>query len=356
MADILVINPGSTSTKIALYRDEKEVFTKSVPHPQEELSAFETAIDQLDYRTAAVERVMAEQNVDKSKLSLIMARGGMLPPLCSGAFDINDDMKAFVRAQTVILHISNVACLVADRIAGELNIPAYVYDPVSVDELMPIARITGYPGLEKRSVGHVLNSRAVAKRAAENMGKKLEDCTFIVGNLGGGTSTWLMHKGKLIDMFTDDDANMGMERGGGAQITHFAAKFFTGEYTLKQITKMVRGGSGLKAHLGTSDAREVEKMILNGDKNAELIYHAVAYQMGQTMARLAATVSGKVDKIILTGGMAHSKMLADWVGEYVSWIAPYEVMAGEFEMEALALGGLRVLRGEEPLHQFTWQK
>ncbi len=357
MEKILVINPGSTSTKIAVFEDDKQVFAKSIVHSDEELKKFDWVMEQLDYRTNSVLNALKESGIELSEITCIMSRGGMIPPCKSGAYVINDDMIRYMYDQKINTHISNIGCAVAHELQKVINVPAYIYDPVTVDELEPIARITGLPEIEKVSRGHALNTHAMAHKCAkEIMHKPIEECTFIVQHLGGGCSVWLIDKGYSIDMYSDDDAGFAPERCGKLQAMSLIKLCYSGKYTLKDMSGKVRGNAGLRAHLGTSDAREVEKMISEGDEHAKLIYEAFAYGIAKGIGDLATVVKGKVDRIILTGGVAHSKMITDWVKERVEWIAPVEIMAGEYEMEALAQGGLRVMKGEEKAHDFVYKK
>ena len=266
-------------------------------------------------------------------------------------------MIDYFYAAKVNVHISNLACVLADAIARPLGIPAMVYDPVAVDELEDVARITGMPEISKASRGHVLNSRAMARKCAEEiLGKKLEDCTIIVDHIGGGCSTWLVHNGRCVDCYSDDDAGFAPERCGKIQAMELAMLCYSGKYTKTEMSRYIRGKSGLSALLGTSDAIEVERMIESGDEHARLVYDAMARSHAKGIADLASVVCGKVDRIVITGGLANSRMLMDMIRPHVEWIAPMEVMAGEFEMEALAAGGLRVLRGEEKAHDFVWNR
>ena len=357
MERILVINPGSTSTKIAVFDDDRQIMSTTIRHPLDELKSFTWVMDQFDYRMGHIEKALSENGIDKSTLTCVMARGGLLPPVPSGAFTINQDMIDYFYAAKVNVHISNLACVLADAIAKPLGIPAMVYDPVAVDELEDVARITGMPEIPKASRGHVLNSRAMARKCAEEvLGKRLEDCTIIVDHIGGGCSTWLVHKGRCIDCYSDDDAGFAPERCGRVQAMDFAMLCYSGKYTKDEMSRYIRGKSGLAALLGTSDALEVEKMVVNGDEKAKLIFEAMARSHAKGIADLASVVCGKVDRIVITGGLANSKLLMDLIRPHVDWIAPMEVMAGEFEMEALAAGGLRVLRGEEKPHEFRWNR
>ena len=350
MERILVINPGSTSTKLAVFNDDKKVFSSTVTHSDEELSQFTWVMSQRDFRANAIEKELTANGYSLSEFTCIMSRGGMLPPCSSGAYKINQAMLDYCYNQKHDAHISNVGCAVAMLLSERAGreIPCYIYDPVSVDELAPIARITGLPEITKISRGHALNTHAMAHRCAkEIMHKPISECTFIVQHLGGGCSVWLIDKGYSIDMYSDDDAGFAPERCGKIQAMSLIKMCYNGKYSFSDMTKKVRGNAGLRAHLGTSDARKVEEMIASGDEHAKLVYEAFAYGVAKGIGDLATVVKGKVDRIILTGGVAHSKMLTDWIRERVEWIAPVEIMAGEYEMEALAEGGLRVLRGEE---------
>lgn len=354
---ILVINPGSTSTKLAVFDDDERIMSASVSHPLEEVKIFEWVMDQFDYRMGLIKQALADNGIEESSLTCVMARGGLLPPVPSGAFTVNKDMVDYFYAQRVNTHISNLACVLADAIARPLGIPAMVYDPVAVDELCEVARVTGMPEIPKKSRGHVLNSRAMARKCAEEvLGKKIEDCTIIVLHIGGGCSAWLSHNGRLIDCYSDDDAGFAPERCGRLQAMDLAMLCYSGKYTKEQMSRYIRGGSGLKAYLGTSDGREIEAMVNNGDEQATLLYNAMALSHAKGIAELAATVNGKVDRIVITGGLAYDKTFVGMLKPGIEWIAPVEVMAGEHEMEALAAGGLRVLRGEEQAHEFVWQR
>ncbi len=357
MERILVVNPGSTSTKIAVFDDETPVMSETIRHSEDELSRFSWVMDQLQYRYELIEQSLKAHGVSQNTLTCVVSRGGLLPPVPAGALRVNKDMIDYMYAQGVEAHISNVGCVIADKFAKQNGIEAYVYDPVAVDELSPLARISGMPELPKVSRGHALNTYAMAVRCAEEILKKpVTECTFIVAHIGGGCSTWLIHRGRRIDMYSDDDAGFAPERCGKLQAMDIVRLCYSGKYTYGEMVAKIRGNAGLRAHLGTSSAIKVEEMIEKGDKHAELIYEAMAYGCAKGIGDLATAVYGKVDRIILTGSVVKSKMLTDWIVPRVEWIAPVEIMAGEYEVEALAAGALRVLRGEEKLNTFTWKK
>ena len=351
---ILVINPGSTSTKAGLFEGERCLFQETLRHSAEELAAFNSVMEQVDFRRGIVEKMLAEKNVSPDSLDAVCARGGQLPPCPSGAFVVDKQMCDYMYGIKQGAHASNLGCVIALQIAEKQGIPAYVYDPVAVDEMTPVSRITGMPMLNRWMVGHALNCRAMAIRCAnEVMHKPLEACRFIVLHLGGGASVRLFIDGKMVDDIRDDELLFAPERSGGQDCQSPIHLCFSGEYTEKDLMKYVRGGGGLKAHLGTSDAREVEQRIAAGDEKAKLVYDAMLYGAAKSIGALAAAADGQIDRIILTGGLAHSQYVAEYLTKKVSFIAPVEVMAGEFEMEALAAGACRVLAGEERAHRFA---
>ncbi|MDR1619315.1 MAG: butyrate kinase [Clostridiales bacterium] len=357
MEKILVINPGSTSTKIAVFEDEKKILNETLRHPDAELTRFTWVVDQAEYRKEFILNCLKDQHIDSSTLTCVMARGGQVPPVPTGAFAVDKTMVDFLSGLREGSHISNIAAIIAYDIAARLHIPAYIYDPVSVDELSPVARITGMPDVPKVSRGHALNTHAVARRCAkEVMRKPVEACTFIVAHLGGGCSVWLIDKGVSPDLYSDDDGAICPERCGRIQALELVRMCYSGKYNFQEMMNKVRGNAGFRALLGTSDMLEVQRRIDAGDEYAALVWEAFINGIAKNIGDLATVVFGKVDRIILTGGIAHSKKLTDRLTEYVDWIAPVIVIAGEYEMEALAEGGLRVLRGEEQLKKIDWSK
>ena len=274
---VLVINPGSTSTKAGLFEGERCLFQETLRHSAEELAAFNSVMEQVDFRRGIVEKMLAEKNVSPDSLDAVCARGGQLPPCPSGAFVVDRQMCDYMYGIKQGAHASNLGCVIALQIAEKQGIPAYVYDPVAVDEMTPVSRITGMPMLNRWMVGHALNCRAMAIRCAnEVMHKPLEACRFIVLHLGGGASVRLFIDGKMVDGIRDDELLFAPERSGGQDCQSLIHLCFSGEYTEKDLMKYVRGGGGLKAHLGTSDAREVEQRIAAGRKGqAGLRRHAV---------------------------------------------------------------------------------
>lgn len=355
MEKILVINPGSTSTKIAVFEDEKKVVNETLRHADADLERFSWVIDQVDYRKQLIADFLKEKNFDMRTLTCIMSRGGQVPYVPFGGFRIDKKMVDYMYGIREGSHVSNIGCVIAYGFAEELNIPAYIYAPVNTDELSDIARITGMPDLPKVSRGHALNSHAMATHCAKEILKKpLTECNIIVVHLGGGCSVWLFEKGRAVDMYSDDDAGICPERCGRMQALELVRLCYSGKYSYTEMTKKVRGNAGIRALLGTADMRVVEERIAAGDAYAALVYDAFVYTTAQSVGDLAVAVKGKVDRIVLTGGVAYSKMVCDKMEEYVGWIAPVVRMPGEYEMEALAEGGLRILRGEEQPKEIDW--
>lgn len=349
---VLVINPGSTSTKMGVFQGEECLFQETLRHSAEELAPFASVMEQVDFRRALVEGALAQRGIDPATLDAVCARGGQLPPCPSGAFVVDKQMCEYMYGITHGAHASNLGCVIALQIAEKQGIPAYVYDPVAVDEMEPVARITGMPMLRRVMLGHALNCRAMALRCAENvMHRPLEDCRFIVLHLGGGGSCRLFVHGRMVDGVRDDEWMFAPERFGGADLQSTVKLCYSGKYTEKEMMGFIRGKGGLLAHLGTSSAIEVERRIAEGDGHAKLIYEGMLYSAARAIGALAAAADGHIDRIILTGGLAHSDYVADYITKKVSFIAPVEVMAGEFELEALAAGACRVLEGrEQPRH------
>ncbi|MGB9858468.1 MAG: butyrate kinase [Moorellaceae bacterium] len=350
---ILVLNPGSTSTKIALFEDEEEVFRKEIEHPHEELSRFPRVLDQLEFRKAAVQQTLSENRIDLKDLSAVAARGGALPPVSGGAYIINEKMLEVLRSDKIPEHASNLAALIAYDLASPLGIPAMIYDAVSTDEMEEIARLSGMPEIERPSLSHVLNSRAVARKIAGRLNKDYREVNVIVAHLGGGITVTVHAGGRIIDLVSDDEGPFSPERAGRVPCRILIDLCYSGQYDHQTMRKKLRGRGGLIAYLGTSNALEVEERIKAGDRYAELVYKAMAYQIAKAIGELATVVHGKVDRIALTGGLAHSRLLTGWITERVTFIAPVEVYPGGFEMEALALGCLRVLRGEEQAKEYV---
>ncbi|HOB35025.1 MAG TPA: butyrate kinase [Bacillota bacterium] len=347
---ILAINPGSTSTKLALFEDEVLYTAETLRHNPQELAP--VIADQLEYRTALVSRWL-EANFNGDKLSAVVGRGGMLKPIPSGTYAVNERMREDLRKGVGGQHASNLGGLIAHSLASRWGIPAFIVDPVSVDEFIPEARISGIPEIERRSRSHALNIRAVARRAARDLGHELEDINLIVAHLGGGISVAPLQKGRMLDV---NDANeMGPfspERSGGLPTGDLVKLAFSGKYTQEELVNKILRGSGLLGYLGTNDGVEVGRRIQAGDKKAELIGRAMAYQIAKEIGAMATVLCGQVRAIIITGGLAHYNRLTGWIKEHVRFIAPVLIYPGEDELQALAAGCLRVLRGEESPREY----
>ena len=344
----LIINPGSTSTKLALYDGEQKILQSSVEHKAEELHRFETIADQVPYRLGLIRDFMAENHIKGEELSAVMGRGGLVFGLRTGGYQVNDELaEALVNPAYSSPHASNLGGLLARAVAEEYQIPAYIYDAVTSGDLSPVAQITGIPEITRRSFSHVLNSRAQAIRYAASLGKRYEDMDLIVFHLGGGTSASVHQHGTMIDSVGDDDGQFSPERAGCVPSLELNKLCFSGKYTKAEMDKKIRGRGGMFAHLGTSDCREIERRIQAGDRHADEILQAQAYQIAKTIGLLSVALKGKCDAIILTGGLAYSKLLTDRIKDYAGFLAPVVVIPGENEMEALAQGGLRLLTGQE---------
>lgn len=350
----LIINPGSTSTKLALYEDKEKIVQENVEHDAAQMQQFDSIADQIPFRMGIIRDFMARNSIQEKDLSAVMGRGGLVFGLKTGGYEVNDDLcEALVNDRLSQPHASNLGGLLARELARPLGIPAYIYDAVTGGELTEVARITGIRDIERRSFCHVLNSRAMAIRYAQENGLDYNKLNLIVAHLGGGISASVHAQGRIIDSIGDDDGQFSPERSGSVPSLELIRLCFSGDYTKADMVKKVRGKGGLFAHLGTSDCRVIEKMIKDGDQHADLVFQAQAYQIAKGIGLLSIVLKGKCDAIILTGGVARSQMLTDRIKEYVSFIAPVAVLPGENEMEALALGGLRLLSGEETARQYA---
>ncbi len=350
----LIINPGSTSTKLALYEDKEKVVQENVEHDAAQMQQFDSIADQIPFRMGIIRDFMVRNSIQEKDLSAVMGRGGLVFGLKTGGYEVNDDLcEALVNDRLSQPHASNLGGLLARELARPLGIPAYIYDAVTGGELTEVAKITGIRDIERRSFCHVLNSRAMAIRYAQENGLDYNKLNLIVAHLGGGISASVHAQGRIIDSIGDDDGQFSPERSGSVPSLELIRLCFSGDYTKADMVKKVRGKGGLFAHLGTSDCRVIEKMIKDGDQHADLVFQAQAYQIAKGIGLLSIVLKGKCDAIILTGGVARSQMLTDRIKEYVSFIAPVAVLPGENEMEALALGGLRLLSGEETARQYA---
>jgi len=351
---LLIINPGSTSTKIAVYEDEKEVFEETLRHSSEEIGKFEHILDQKSFRIDLILEMLKHNKIDIKEMDAIVGRGGLLKPIISGTYNVNDKMLEDLRESVQGEHASNLGAIIANEIGNSINKPAFIVDPVVVDELEEIARLSGIPELQRKSIFHALNQKAVAKRYAKENSKKYEDINVIVAHMGGGVSVGAHKNGKIIDVNNalDGDGAFSPERSGGVPAGDLARMCFSGKYTLEEILKKITGKGGFVAYLNTNDARIVEKGAMEGETKAKLVHDAMGYQVAKDIGAAAAVLNGKVDAIILTGGMAYGKPMVNLISEKVGFIAPIVVYPGEDEMLALAQGVVRVLSGEEEVKEY----
>ena len=355
MYRILAINPGSTSTKIALFEDENPVFVENIKHSPEEISHFEHYYEQYHFRANVIHKVLGEKGVDEKELSAVVGRGGPFKPLESGTYLVNERMKKDVLEGNVQAeHISNIGCLLASDIAEPLGIPAYIVDPVSVDEFDDVARVSGHPEIPRKSLAHALNVKMVAKKFAKEQGKKYEDLNLVVAHIGGGITISSHRKGKMIDVNNaNDEGPFSPQRCGTLPITGLAKLCYSGKYSEKEMKAQLIKKGGLFALLGTDDMLEVKRRMDDGDSEAEFYARAMAYQIAKSIGAYSAVLDGDVDAILITGGVSYNKWFTDWIEQKVRFIAPVYVFPGEDEMEALVLGVLRVMRGEEEVKEYT---
>jgi len=352
--NILVINPGSTSTKIALFEDKREVFSVNIPHSTEELAPFHRITDQYEFRKKIILDELEKRGYDLKKLDAVVGRGGLLKPIESGTYRVNEQMLEDLRKGLQGEHASNLGGILADSIARPLGIPAFIVDPVVVDEMEPVARISGLPQITRRSIFHALNQKCVARTAAEELGRKYEDVNFIVVHMGGGISVGVHRKGRVVDVNNalNGDGPFAPERAGGLPVWDTIEMALSGKYTRDELKKMLAGKGGMVAYLGTNDMREVNRRIEEGDEKAKLIKEAMAYQVAKEIGADAAVLKGEVDAIVISGGLAYDEEFVNMIRERVGFIARIMVYPGGDEMKALALGALRVLKGEEVAKEY----
>ena len=350
----LIINPGSTSTKIGVFEDETLLFEETLRHSTEEIAQYDSIVAQKDFRKDVIAKVLAENNFDIKTLDVVVGRGGLLKPIPGGTYTVTDELvKDLVEAKRGE-HASNLGGILAKDFADELGIPAYIVDPVVVDELQDVARLSGHPELPRTSIFHALNQKAVAKRYAKEVGKKYEDLNLIVVHMGGGVSVGAHTGGKVVDVFNalDGDGAFSPERAGGVPCAALVKMCFSGKYTEKEISAKLIGKGGLNSYLGTNDMREVTKRANEGDAKAAEVKQAFLLQVAKDIGAMACVLNGKVDQIVITGGIAYGEDVVAKLKERCGWIAPVTVYPGEDELLALAQGALRVMNGEEQVKQY----
>ncbi|RPK02638.1 Butyrate kinase [Bacillus subtilis] len=351
---ILTINPGSTSTKIGVFHNERSIFEKTLRHNIEELQRFDRIIDQYEFRKNHILETLHEQGINISKFDAVCARGGLLRPIEGGTYVVNDEMIEDLKSGYAGQHASNLGGIIAREIADGLNIPSYIVDPVVVDEMSVLAKVSGMPEIERKSIFHALNQKAVARKAAASLGKRYENMKMIITHMGGGITIGVHDRGGVVDVNNGlhGEGPFSPERAGTVPAGDLVDLCFSGEYTKEEIMKKLVGTGGLLGYLGTNDAVKVEQMIQGGDEKARFIYDAMAYQVAKEIGAASAALKGEVEAIVLTGGLAYGKSFVSAIRSYIDWISDVLVYPGENELQSLAQGALRVLLGEEQSKQY----
>ncbi|WP_319370741.1 butyrate kinase [uncultured Ilyobacter sp.] len=346
---ILAINPGSTSTKISVFQGEREIFAETIRHSTEDIHQFKNIIDQFEFRKNIIEKVLKEKHLLDEGLDAVVGRGGLLKPLSGGTYVVDDSVLRDLSAGVSGEHASNLGGIIAREIGEDFRIPSYIVDPVVVDELEPVARISGIPEIERRSIFHALNQKAVARSYAKEIGVPYEKLSLVVVHMGGGITIGSHKNGRVIDVTNalDGEGPLSSERSGALPVRDVVNMCFKGKYDQDYIKKRIVGKGGAVAYLGTNSIIEILELIDRGDKKAELILDAIIYQISKEIGAFSTVLKGNIDAIILTGGMAHSEKVINLLKERVAFLAPIKVYPGENEMSALAQGALRILKGEE---------
>jgi butyrate kinase len=351
---ILVINPGSTSTKLAIFKNSQEHIQQTQEHRADELKAFKKIVDQTSFRLDFIHRFLKENNVEPQKLDAVAGRGGLLKPIPGGVYQVNQTMLDDLNNARFGEHASNLGAILSHRIAQEAGCEAYIVDPVVVDEMEDIARVSGMPEIQRKSIFHALSQKSAAREVAQELHKTYEECNFIVAHLGGGISVGAHYKGRVVDVNNalDGDGPFSPERSGGLPVGQLAQICFSGIYTLPEMKEKIVGKGGLVAYRGSNSLIELKKAMIAGDKNAELLYESMAYKISQEIAKHSATLKGKIDAIVITGGMANDETFVNKIRERVGHIAKFTVVSGEKEMLALASNVLAVLKKEKAAKKY----
>ena len=346
---LLIINPGSTSTKIGVYEGEKEVLEETLRHSAEEILKYDTIFDQLDFRKEVILKVLKEKGIDINELDAVVGRGGMLKPIEGGTYEVNEAMVEDLKVGVQGPHASNLGGILSNEIAKEIGKRAFIVDPVVVDEMEDVARLSGVPELPRKSKFHALNQKAVAKRYAKEHNTSYEDVNLIVVHMGGGVSVGAHKKGRVIDVNNalDGDGPFSPERAGGVPSGELLEMCFSGKYSKEEVYKKLVGKGGFVAYANTNDARDLIKLSQEGDEKGSLIFNAFIYQIAKEIGSMAVVLDGEVNAIVLTGGIAYSDYVTNAINKKVKWIAPMVVYGGEDELLALAQGAIRVLDGVE---------
>lgn len=346
---LLIINPGSTSTKIGFYEGEKEILEETLRHSAEEILKYDTIFDQLDFRKEVILKVLKEKGIDINELDAVVGRGGMLKPIEGGTYEVNEAMVEDLKIGVQGPHASNLGGILSNEIAKEIGKRAFIVDPVVVDEMEDVARLSGVPELPRKSKFHALNQKAVAKRYAKEHNTSYEDVNLIVVHMGGGVSVGAHRKGRVIDVNNalDGDGPFSPERAGGVPSGELLEMCFSGKYSKEEVYKKLVGKGGFVAYANTNDARDLIKLSQEGDEKGSLIFNAFIYQIAKEIGSMAVVLDGEVNAIVLTGGIAYSDYVTNAINKKVKWIAPMVVYGGEDELLALAQGAIRVLDGVE---------
>lgn len=351
---MLIVNPGSTSTKTALFEDHWKTAEEVVRHDPAELAKFDNVADQFDYRMQAIDAWIDSLGLDSSKIKAVVGRGAPLRPLEGGSYEITPQLLDDVKTARHSNHASNLGPIIAHHLGERFGVPSLITDPITVDNFTEVARISGVPEIVRKCRVHALNIKEVCRREAAKLDKRLDEVSFVAVHMGGGVSVAALKKGKVVDV---NDALLGMgpfspDRAGAVPIGGLVKLCFSGKFTEKELIDKLSKKSGLVAYLGKADLRDVEKMIEAGDEKALLHFNAMAYQIAKEIGSAAVALEGDFEAIVLTGGMAHSQRLVDEIVRYVSFIKRIAVVPGEFEMEALAAAGCRFLSGEDELIRY----
>ncbi|MDD2716837.1 MAG: butyrate kinase [Candidatus Wallbacteria bacterium] len=351
---ILVINPGSTSTKVAVFEDDKLLFDETLRHSSEQLKAFPDIFSQQDFRKKIIHDFLSKHNLKMSDFAGIAARGGPLPPSEGGTYIVDENLLFATRNLYVTEHPSLLAALIAADLGKEANLKSYIVDPVSVDEWHELSRFSGMPELPRISLSHALNMRAVARRTARDLGKKYEELNLIIIHLGGGISVSAHEKGRQIDANNaNEDGPFSPERTGTLPVSPLVKLCFSGKYSLQKMKNLIVREGGMTAYLGINDVKEALKLADSGDQKARSVLDSMIYQVAKETGKMAVVLKGKIDAIAVSGGIAYNESLVKILRERIEFLGPVRVYPGEDEMEALALGTLRVLRGEEKAKNFA---
>lgn len=358
MHKLLVINPGSTSTKVAVYHDLDQELLEVIYHPAAELAKFKEIFDQYEFRKNLIYQIIAEKGIDLHSFAAIVGRGGLCKPIPSGVYEVNQQMIDDLKTSAFGKHVSSLSGLIAYLIAQEIGVKAFIADPAVVNEFEPLAFYSGWPEIKRKSLFHALNQKAAARKAASQLGREYEALRLIVAHLGGGITIGAHKYGRVVDVNNGlEEGPFAPERAGSLPIGDLIRLCYSGRYTKDEMIKTMAGRGGLVAYLGTNSGREVEQRIASGDdaaaREAAAVYEAMAYQVAKEIGGCAAVLEGKVDAVVLTGGLAASDRFTGWIRQRAGFIAPFIILPGEFEMEALAAGAWRVLTGREPLKTYA---